>query len=102
MVVGVWGKGGGGVSLRWISLQSSVIGLRSEQPDWEAPPFSFFLLVLFVFLLWLRAVERWLHGAFRAQHGSQIPVQPAQSARSACQDVHVRFPRHHPGRPGEL
>lgn len=51
MVVGVWGKGGGGVSLRWISLQSSVIGLRSEQPDWGAPPFSFFLLVLFVFFV---------------------------------------------------
>lgn len=79
----------------------------SEQPAGGIPsPSSAFIFYLFltapagVFIFSVRA-GRAVRSGWGAQHGDQIPVQPAPSPRSARQDVHVRFPRHHPGGPGE-
>ncbi|MEQ2227295.1 hypothetical protein ILYODFUR_036249 [Ilyodon furcidens] len=67
---------------------SGVLACCEEKEDVEV--FLSFLSVGFAFCACLlHADERRLQGVLTVQHGSQVPVQPAQSARSACQDVHV-------------
>lgn len=96
-------EGGGGGRLPLLSpIQIPVIvGRRGQQPAVGVPaPFLFLLSQPFPVCMF--AVRGRAAAARCLQHGNQVPVQPPQSPRSAGQDVHVRFPRHHPGRPGEL